>query len=179
MSDGETIARMVDIGQTFAYIGGASFFAIGLFLSYRIKRLHPLLLLCISSIAICWIEAPYDWAMYAQFPTVLPRMPEWWPLNMTWGGLPSAVPIGYIAYFVLPPVLSVALARYLSKRYELRMPLLLLTCGLSVGFVWALGFNGFFGALLGVFRYGYVIEGLAIREGTIYQYPLYLSLIHI
>ena len=52
--------------------------------------------------SISWIEAPYDWAMYAQFPPAIPRMPSWWPLNMTWGGLPSSVPIGYMSYFVIP-----------------------------------------------------------------------------
>ena len=48
--------------------------------------------------------------------------------------------------------------------------------GLVVGFCWALFFNGFLGAKLGVFYYGRVIPGLAIREGTVHQYPLYDSL---
>jgi uncharacterized protein YacL len=51
-----------------------------------------------------------------------------------------------------------------------------LIVGLLVGFCWALFFNGFLGAKLGVFFYGRVIAGLAIREGTIHQYPLYDSL---
>ena len=52
--------------------------------------------------------------MYAQFPPAIPRMPAWWPLNVTWGRtLPAAVPPGYIAYFVLPAVLGV-LARTLA-----------------------------------------------------------------
>ncbi len=62
-------------------------------------------------------KRPYDWAIYAQFPPALPRMPSWWPLNMTWGGgLPSAVPIGYIAYFVLPAVIGAALGRRVVAR---------------------------------------------------------------
>ena len=69
----------------------------GIVLSYRRGRPHALLLLCISAISFSWIEAPYDWAVYAQFPPAIPRMPSWWPLNMTWGGLPAAVPPGYIA----------------------------------------------------------------------------------
>jgi hypothetical protein len=51
-----------------------------------------------------------------------------------------------------------------------------LIVGLVVGFCWALFFNGFLGAKLGVFYYGRVIPGLAIREGTVHQYPLYDSL---
>src|SRR4029450_2977898 len=107
---------------SFAYIGGALFVAIGLFLSFRRGRPHPLLLVCISAISFSWIEAPYDWAVYAQFPPAIPRMPSWWPLNMTWGGLPAPVPPGYIAYFVLPAVIGAFRARWLSARYQGRGP---------------------------------------------------------
>jgi len=160
----------------FALVGGIAFVVIGVYLSYRRRRLHPLLLLCISAISFSWIEAPYDWAMYAQFPPALPRMPSWWPLNMTWGGLPSFVPIGYISYFVLPAMVGAGLGRRLSAKFHWRRPTTLLIVGLVVGFAWALLFNGFLGAKLGVFYYGHVIPGLAIREGTIHQYPLYDSL---
>src|SRR5215470_6947265 len=117
----------------FAYIGGFTFVALGALLSYRERRLHPLLLVCISAISFSWIEAPYDWAVYAQFPPAIPRMPSWWPLNMTWGGLPASVPPGYIAYFVLPAVLAAALGRRLSGRFGWRRPITLLTAGLVVG----------------------------------------------
>ena len=161
----------------FAYAGGITLVLVGVFLSYRQRRLHPLLLLCISAISFSWIEAPYDWAMYAQFPPALPRMPSWWPLNMTWGGgLPSSVPIGYISYFVLPAVLGAALGRWLSAKFHWRRPITLLTVGLVVGFCWAFLFNAIVGAQLGVFYYGRVIPGLAIFEGTKHQYPLYDSL---
>lgn len=164
------------VGIGFAYVGGASFVALGLLLSFRRGRLHPLLLVCISAISFCWIEAPYDWAMYAQFPPAIPRMPSWWPLNVTWGGLPASVPPGYVAYFVLPAVVGAWLGRRLSTRYRWRAPITLLATGLVVGFLWAFAFNGFLGAKLGVVYYGRVIEGLAIREGTKHQYPLYDSL---
>ncbi len=162
------------VGQSFAYIGGVLFLAYGIYLSVRRGRLHPLLLVSISAISISWIEAPYDWAVYAQFPPALPRMPSWWPMNMTWGGgLPSAVPAGYIAYFVLPAVIGAALGRRVIKRSGWRRPQTLLGIGFLVGFCWALFFNAFFGPRFGVFYYGYVIEGLAIFEGSKYQYPLY------
>jgi hypothetical protein len=160
----------------FAYIGGITFTVLGVYLSYRHRRLHPLLLLCISAISFSWIEAPYDWAMYAQFPPALPRMPSWWPLNMTWGGLPSSVPIGYISYFVLPAVIGAAVGRWLSRKFHWRRPIALLTVGLIVGFCWAFLFNAIVGARLGVFYYGRVIPGLAVAEGTKHQYPLYDSL---
>src|SRR6202008_2126145 len=137
----------------FAYVGGVALTAIGVYLSIRHRRLHPLLLLCISAISFSWIEAPYDWAMYAQFPPALPRMPSWWPLNMTWGGLPSSVPVGYIGYFVLPAVIGATLGRRLSARFHWRQPTTLLTVGLVVGFWWALFFNAVIGARLGVFYY--------------------------
>jgi hypothetical protein len=162
--------------MSFAYVTGITLLIIGIYLSYRRRRLHPLLLLCISAISFSWIEAPYDWAMYAQFPPALPRMPSWWPLNMTWGGLPSSVPIGYISYFVLPATLGAALGRRLSAKFHWRRPITLLTAGLVVGFCWALLFNAGIGARLGVFHYGLVIPGLAIFEGTTHQYPLYDAL---
>jgi vacuolar-type H+-ATPase subunit I/STV1 len=171
------LTTIVTAAMTFAYIGGVAFVVIGIYLSYRRRRLHPLLLLCISAISFSWIEAPYDWAMYAQFPPALPRMPSWWPLNMTWGGgLPSSVPIGYIQYFVLPAVIGAPLGRWLSSKFHWRRPITLLAVGLVVGFLWALFFNGFVGARLGVFHYGRVIPGLAIFEGSIHQYPLYDAL---
>ncbi len=160
----------------FAYVGGIGFLVAGGYLSWRRRRVHPLLLVCISAAAISWIEAPYDWAMYAQFPPAIPRMPSWWPINMTWGGLPSSVPIGYISYFVLPAVIGAALGRRASVRFGWRRPIALLTVGFCVGFVWAFLFNAMLGARLGVFYYGRVIPGLAIFEGTKHQYPLYDAL---
>jgi hypothetical protein len=157
----------------FAYLGGFAFVAIGVYLSMRRRRLHPLLLVCIAAISISWIEAPYDWAMYAQFPPAIPRMPSWWPLDKTWGGLPASVPPGYIAYFVLPAVIGAALGRRLSSRLEWRRPLTLLGVGFVVGFLWAFLFNAIIGARLGVFYYGRVIPGLALWEGTKHQYPVY------
>jgi len=172
--DEPTLPLKVGIG--FAYVGGAFFLATGLLLSVRRGRLHPLLLVCLSAISFCWIEAPYDWAMYAQFPPAIPRMPSWWPLNVTWGGLPASVPPGYVAYFVLPAAIGAALGRRGGARFGGRRPNALLVVGLVVGCLWAFAFNGFLGAKLGVVHYGRVIEGLAIREGTKHQYPLYDSL---
>ena len=152
---------------------GILFIAIGVYLSIRRGRLHPFLLVCISAISISYIEAPYDWAMYAQFPPALPRMPSWWPLNMTWGGLPSSVPLGYIGYFVLPAVIGSAVGKRLSARFGWRRPITLLCTGLVVGFTWALVFNAGLGAHMGVFYYAYVIPGLGLFEGTLHQYPIY------
>ena len=160
----------------FGWGGGIELTAIAVYLSIRHRRLHPLLLLCISAISFSWIEAPYDWAMYAQFPPAIPRMPSWWPLNMTWGGLPSSVPVGYISYFVLPAVIGAALGRRAVARFHWRRPITLLTVGLIVGFCWALLFNSVIGARLGIFYYAYVIPGLGLFEGTKHQYPIYDSI---
>ena len=160
----------------FAYLGGAFFVAVGSFLSLRRGRPHPLLFVCISAISFSWIEAPYDWAMYAQFPPAIPRMPSWWPLDMTWGGLPASVPPGYVAYFALPAVIGAALGRRASVSFGWRRPIALLVTGLVVGSVWAFAFNAILGAKLGVVHYGRVIEGLALWPGTKHQYPLYDAL---
>jgi len=164
------------LGIGFAYVGGLSFVAAGAALSWRRRRLHPLLLVCISAISFSWIEAPYDWAVYAQFPPAIPRMPAWWPLNWTWGGLPASVPPGYIAYFTLPAVVGAWLGRRLARAFGWRVPMTLLVTGLVVGSAWAFAFNAILGARLGVVHYGRVIEGLALWPGTKHQYPLYDSL---
>jgi hypothetical protein len=159
--------------NAFGWGSGILFTIAGIYLSVRRGRLHPLLLLCISAMSFSWIEAPYDWAMYAQFPPALPRMPSWWPLNMTWGGLPSSVPLGYIGYFCIPAVTGAAIGRRLAARFNWRQPQSLLIVGLIVGFCWALVFNAGLGARLGVFHYAYVIPGLGLFEGTLHQYPIY------
>jgi Spirocyclase AveC-like len=161
---------------TFAYVGGFTYFLVGVYLTYRRRRLHPLLLVCIAAISISWIEAPYDWAMYAQFAPAIPRMPSWWPLDVTWGGLPASVPVGYISYFVTPALVGAALGRRLSSRFHWRRPTTLLGVGVAVGFVWAFLFNGILGARTGIFYYGRVIPGLAVWQGTKHQYPLYDAL---
>jgi hypothetical protein len=157
----------------FAWGGGIAFLALGIYLSFRRGRLHPLLLVSIAAISFSWIEAPYDWSMYAQFDPQWPRMPSWWPLNMTWGGLPASVPVGYISYFVLPAVIGAWLGKRLIAKFEWRRPFTLLTVGLVVGFVWAFLFNALLGAQAGTFYYGYVIPGLGLWEGTKNQYPIY------
>ncbi len=167
------MSPLLTAGVAFAYVGGCAFTAAGVVLSVRRKRIHPLLLVCISAISISWIEAPYDWAMYAQFPRAIPRMPSWWPMNKTWGGLPASVPPGYISYFVLPAVIGAAVGVWLVRRRGWRRPQTLLTSGLVVGFTWAMFFNAFVGARLGLFAYGRVIPHLAIFEGTTHQYPIY------
>jgi hypothetical protein len=160
----------------FAYVGGIAFVVIGAYLTYRRRRLHPLLLVCIAALSISWIEAPYDWAVYAQFAPAIPRMPSWWPLDMTWGGLPASVPIGYVSYFVLPAVIGAGVGRRLSLKFNWPRPTSLLVIGFVVGSVWAFLFNGILGARLGVFSYGRVIPGLALWQGTKHQYPLYDAL---
>jgi hypothetical protein len=167
------LTPLLTASNFFGWASGILFVVAGIYLSVRRGRLHPLLLLCITAISFSWIEAPYDWAMYAQFPPALPRMPSWWPLNMTWGGLPSSVPLGYIGYFCIPAVIGAALGRRINSRFEWRQPITLLITGFVVGFCWALMFNAGLGAQLGVFYYAYVIPGLGLFEGTLHQYPIY------
>src|SRR6201995_1983232 len=132
----------------FAYASGIAFFLVGAYLSYRRRRLHPLLLLSISALSFSWIESPYDWAMYAQFPPGLPRMPSGWPLNVTWGGLPSAVPIGYISYFLLPALVGAAVGRGVSGKFGWRRTITLPIVGLLGGLWRAFDLDYFTGVLI-------------------------------
>ena len=128
--------------------------------------------MCISAISFSWIEAPYDWAMYAQFPPALPRMPSWWPLNMTWGGLPSSVPVGYIGYFCLPAVIGAALGRRLDRTVRMAPGRSrYLTVGPRRRLLLGAVFNAGLGARLGVFYYAYVIPGSACSRGPCTSTP--------
>ena len=167
------LTPLMEASIAFAWVGGLAFVTVGAYLTYRNRRLHPLLLVCIGAISISWIEAPYDWAMYAQFAPAIARMPSWWPLDVTWRGLPASVPVGYISYFVTPALVGASLGRWVSSRFHWRRPITLLSVGFLVGFVWAFLFNGILGARSGVFYYGRVIGGLALWQGTKHQYPLY------
>jgi hypothetical protein len=170
----EGLTPLLAASIAFAWVGGVGLLVAAVVLSRRRGRLHPLLLVSVGALSISWIEAPYDWAVYAQFPAAIPRMPSWWPLNMTWGGgLPSSVPIGYVSYFGIPALVGAALGNRVARRFGWRRPFALLTVGLAVGFTWALCFNGGLGARLGVFHYGRVLPGLALFEGTRHQYPVY------
>jgi hypothetical protein len=51
---------LMKAASAFALVGGIAFLIAGVYLSYRRRRLHPLLLLCISALSFSWIEAPYD-----------------------------------------------------------------------------------------------------------------------
>ena len=170
----DELTPLLTASIAFAYVSGIGLLVAGVYLSWRRGRLHPLLLVCLAAASISWIEAPYDWAMYAQFPPAIPRMPSWWPLNVTWGGgVPASVPIGYMSYFGIPALIGAALGSRASATFGWRKPIALLSVGLCVGFTWALLFNAGLGARLGVFHYGRVIPGLALFEGTKHQYPVY------
>ena len=41
----------------FAYVSGIAFILVGIYLSYRQRRVHPLLLLSISALSFSWIES--------------------------------------------------------------------------------------------------------------------------
>jgi hypothetical protein len=54
---------VMQAASDFALVGGVAFTAVGVYLSVRQRRVHPLLLLCISAISFSWIEASTcDWS---------------------------------------------------------------------------------------------------------------------
>lgn len=107
----------------FACYGFAVLLALtGAAVSAAQKRLHPVLLLCIGTLSIFWIESPFDWATYASFHPGMQRLPDWGPWH-TWGGLPAFAPFGYVMYFTLPTLLTIFLARRTSRLFSWRLPL--------------------------------------------------------
>ena len=92
---------------------------------------------------------------------------------MTWGGLPSSVPVGYIGYFCLPAVIGAALGRRLERTVRMaqadhapdRRPRRRLLLGLGL----QRGSRRPARRLLLRLR----DPGLGLFEGTLHQYPIY------
>ena len=167
------LTPLLTASNAFGWVSGIVFLVAGVYLSIRRGRLHPLLLLCISAISFSWIEAPYDWAMYAQFP---PRTSPHAVVvaaehDLGWAAVVGAPGLHRLfrasrrhrrrARATAERAVQLAQADHASDR-RIRRRLLLgaaVQCGL--------------GARLGVFHYAYVIPGLGLFEGTLHQYPIY------
>jgi hypothetical protein len=165
-----------DIGFTIACIFGF----IGMFVGFGIssmrqRRVVPGLWLAVACLSIFWLEAPYDWSMYAQFRPGLWRLPHWGPLGATHQGLPTLAVPGYVLYFGVPTVIAVAIARRVLARRPDRPTATLLGVGLAVGFVWDLTWE-IVGTRLGLWRFARTAPGLVLWGGTKYQVPIYCFL---
>src|SRR5437879_2257166 len=91
-------------------------------LSVRNRRVQPGLWLSIAALSIFWMEAPYDWSMYAQFNPAFAKFPHWGPLGITYGGLPLMATIGYVMYFGVPTVIALSFAPRVAKRFTMNRP---------------------------------------------------------
>ena len=170
----EDLTPLLTASIAFAYVGGIGFLVAGIYLSWRRRRLHPLLLVCISAARDLVDRSALRLGDVRAVPAgdpadavVVARQHD-----LGWA-CRRRCPSATSSYFVLPAVIGAALGNRASARFGWRRPIALLTVGFGVGFVWALLFNAMLGARLGVFYYGRVIPGLAIFEGTKHQYPIY------
>ena len=160
----------------FAWIGGSAFLLVAIYLTIRRRRASP----AAARLHRCYLDLVDRGSLrLGHVRSVRTRHPSHAvvvAIGHDMGWLPASVPVGYISYFATPAVAGAALGRWLSSKFQWRLPTTLLSVGLFVGFVWAVLFNGFLGARTGIFYYGRVIPGLALRQGTKHQYPLYDAL---
>jgi hypothetical protein len=101
--------------------------------SLRDRRVHPGIWMTLGIVAISWMEAPYDRAMYVQFNPELHRLPAIGPLAAAQGGLPVMAPPGYVMYFLAPAMVAVAIAQWLIRRRATRPMTTLVVVGIAVG----------------------------------------------
>lgn len=99
------------------------------------------------------------------------RLPDFGPWPHTWGGLPAFAPAGYVMYFSLPTLASVAAARRVRIGKNLSAPTRLLLAGLLAGIIWSLIFDHL-ATHAGFYRFAWSISGLTLWPGTIHQTPL-------
>jgi hypothetical protein len=140
--------------------------------SLREHKVHPGLWLTLATLSIFWLEAPYDWAMYAQFREDLWRLPDWGPIGATHGQLPALAIPGYVLYFGVPTVIAVTIARRLIASRGWRAPQTLLATGLAVGFTWDACFETL-GTRIGLWRFARTAPGLVLWGDSKYQVPVY------
>lgn len=167
-------AVWVHVIEYFCYVAAAALVLTGVWLSWRQRRLHPVLLLCIATLSLFWIESPYDWATFASFSPDMARITDFGPWPHTWGGLPAFAPAGYVMYFSLPTLATVAVARraWFGKNWSL--PTRLLVTGVLAGIIWSMFFDHL-ATHSGFYRFAWSISGLTLWPGTIHQTPLTIN----
>lgn len=144
--------------------------------SWRERRVVPGMWLCIAMLVLSWVEAPYDWATHASFHPDFPKFPHWGIPFMTHGGLPiGVVPAGYIAYFWVPTLVALALARRVVNSGRMKRLWALIAVGLGVGIAWDLLFE-LVATRLGFWRYSAAVPGLVLFPHTDHMLPLFLPL---
>lgn len=166
----------VILGTTLGFgLGAAALFVYFGWRSWQRRRAEPMLVLALAMVPLFWLEAPGDWAFWAQYHPSFAHVPNWGPLGMTYGGLPLIAIPAYPAYWVPPIFIAIWVAkrRYWSARFSTTNRLLV--SGLVVGFVWDVPFE-IFATRVGIWRMAYAPWGLTLFGGTKYQVPLNISI---
>ena len=135
--------------------------------SYQRRRIEPMLMLSLALTCLMLTESPADWAFFCQFNPAFGHLPDWFPLNITHGGLPWMAIPAYAFVWAIPIVAARGLAKRISVAswtYGQRLML----CGFVVGFAWE-GTMEILATRLGAWRFAYVPWGLSLFSGTIYQ----------
>lgn len=141
--------------------------------SIRTRRVHPILYLASAIVAISWMEAPFDRAMFVQFHPDMLRLPAIGPLAATQGGLPVISPAGYVMYYLLPALAAIALAGRAAHRWGLSPRPTLVVVAITVGMTFDLCMQLGPARLVPLWVFSRIAPYFNIFAGTTGQIPLY------
>ncbi|OBI50111.1 spirocyclase AveC family protein [Mycobacterium sp. E796] len=137
------------------------------------RRIHPILYLASAIVAISWMEAPFDRAMFVQFHPDMLRLPAIGPLAATQGGLPVISPAGYVMYYLLPALAAIALAGRVAHRWALSPRPTLVVMAIAMGMAFDVSMQLGPARLVPLWAYSRIAPHLNIFAGTTGQIPLY------
>jgi hypothetical protein len=162
--------RLFEVASAASLIGIIYFFVVR---SVRTRRVHPGIWLTLAIIAISWLEAPFDRAMYVQFHPDMYRLPPVGPLAATHGGLPVVAPAGYVMYYLLPALVAIAIVDRLAVRWRLdrRRALVLVSVAIGLAFDLIMQFGP--ARLVPIWVFSRTAPYVTAFPGTRGQVPLY------
>lgn len=142
----------------------------------RERRLTPELALYLSTLTLGWMEAVIDWGAFVYYSPEWPHFPTNWPIVRLIPILPLHIALCYTWFFFGGAWLGVRMARALTQRFpRLRMDLMLVVCGLIVGFVLDAAVENFFISVGGLWTYTQTWGPLTLNAGADNQWPIYMG----
>jgi hypothetical protein len=143
--------------------------------SVQARQIQTGLWLSLGLFCMSWLEAPSDNVMYVTFHPEFARMPDWGPFGLTQGISPAMTPPGYIAWFMIPTLVAVPFARWVTRRTGWAEPYTLLGAGFAVGFVWQSLVEDVQASTLQLWTFSRTAPGLTLFPGTTGQVPVTVS----
>lgn len=139
---------------------------------------HPAFVLMVATTALCWFDPPANWVTYAAYDPRLLHFPVDWPwFNLAPTVEPICVLLGYCFYWMLPGFFLIRAYRRWGHSLAVdsiwrRRPLLMMFVGgAAIGAVWDHSLEMFL-TRIELYTYTQTIDGLSLRTGSTWQFPV-------